>query len=86
MTLLNTGNELKVAIWASRTLEQFPLHVHTAMHVCKRLGLETKEAKALMVLEAAYDELDAQVEYAKLAKEAKQKANNNRDRNEDPAP
>ncbi len=53
LTLPNTGNKLKVAIWASRTPEQFLLHVHTAMHVCKQLGLETKEASAMMVLEAA---------------------------------
>ena len=44
LTLPNTGNELKVAIWASGTPEQFLLHVHTAMHVCKQLGLETEEA------------------------------------------
>ena len=35
LTLPNTGNELKVAIWASGTPEQFLLHIHTAMHVCK---------------------------------------------------
>ena len=45
------------------------------MQVCKQLGLETKEANAMMVLEAAYDKLDtAKVEYAKLVKDAKQKA------------
>ena len=53
LTLPNTGNELKVAIWASGTPEQFLLHVRTAMHVCKQLGLETEEAKAMMALEAA---------------------------------
>ena len=30
LTLPNTGNELKVAIWASGTPEQFLLHVRTA--------------------------------------------------------
>ena len=35
LTLPNTRTELKVAIWASRTPEQFLLHVRTAMHVCK---------------------------------------------------
>ena len=35
LTLPNTGNKLKVAIWASGTPEQFLLHVHTAMHICK---------------------------------------------------
>ena len=59
MTLLNTRNELKVAIWASGTPEQFLLHVHTAVHVCKQIGLDMKYADAAMVLEAAYCKLDA---------------------------
>ncbi len=54
LTLPNTGNELKVAIWASGTPEQILLHVCTAMHVCKQLGLEDKEINPLMALEAAY--------------------------------
>ena len=84
LTLPNTGNELKVAIWASGTPEQFLLHVCTAMHVCQQLGLETKEADAMMVLEAAYCKLDAaKAEYTKLSREAKQKT---RDRDENPAP
>ena len=75
LTLPNTGTELKVAIWASGTPEQFLLHVRTAMHVCKQLGLETKEADAMIVLEAAYCKLDAaKAEYNKLSREAKQKA------------
>ena len=75
MTLPNTGNELKVVIWVSRTPEKFLLHVHTAMHVWKQLSLETKEADVMMALEAAYCKLDAaKVEYAKLAKNAMQKA------------
>ena len=78
LTLPNTGNELKVAIWASGTPEQFLLHVRTAMHVCKQLGLETKEADAMMALEAAYCKLDAaKAEYSKLAKDAKQNAKDN---------
>ena len=83
----NTGNEPKVAIWTSGTPEQFLLHVCTAMHVCKQLGLETKEANAMMTLEAAYCKLDAaKVEYAKLAKSAKQKAKDLKDKEETPAP
>ena len=69
LTIPNTRNELKVAIWASGTPEQSLLHVRTAMHICKQLGLETKEANTMMVLEAAYCELDAaKAEYAKLRK------------------
>ena len=41
LTLPNTGNELKVTIWASGTPKQFLLHVRTSMHVCKQIGLET---------------------------------------------
>ena len=71
LTLSNTGNELKEAIWASGTSKQFLLHVRTAMNVCKQLGLEDKEVNALVALEAVYCTLDAaKLEYAK----AKQKA------------
>ena len=84
LTLPNTRKELKVAIWASGTPEQFLLHVHTALHVCKQLGLETKEADAMMALEAADCKRDgAKAEYSKLLREAKQKT---RDRDDNPAP
>ena len=60
------------------------MHDRTAMHVCKQLGLETKEADAMMALEAAYCKLDAaKAEYTKLSRKAKQKA---RDRDDNPAP
>ncbi len=59
LTLTNTGNELKVAIWTSGTPKHFLLHVCSAMHVCKQLGLENEEVNALMALEAAYCNLDA---------------------------
>ena len=87
LILPNTGNELKVAIWASGTPEQFLLHLSTAMHVCKQIGLETKEANAMMVLDAAQCKLNAtKVEYAKLAKNAKQKAKEAKEKEETPAP
>eukprot|EP00804_Cyclotella_cryptica_P018736 CCRYP_007218-RA/>CCRYP_007218-RA protein AED:0.43 eAED:0.44 QI:0/0/0/1/0/0.5/2/0/225 len=41
LTLPNTGNELKVAVWASGTPEQFLLHVRSAIHACKQMGLDT---------------------------------------------
>ncbi len=34
LNLPNTGNELKVAIWTSRTPKQFLLHVWIVIHVC----------------------------------------------------
>ena len=45
------------------------------MHVCKQLGLETKEADAMMAIEAAHCKLDAaKAEHATLTKNSKQKA------------
>ncbi len=87
LMLPNTGNKLKVAIWVSWTPEQFLVHVCTAMHISKQLGLETKEANAMIVLEAAYDRLDtAKAEYTKLVKDAKQKAKEVEERDANPAP
>ena len=39
MTLQNTGNELKVAIWLSETAEQFLLHDALPFMCASRLGL-----------------------------------------------
>jgi hypothetical protein len=44
LTLRNTGNELKVAIWVSGTTEQFSLHVCTTIHACKQMRLDTNVA------------------------------------------
>jgi hypothetical protein len=46
LTLPNTWNELKVAVWVSRTPEQFVLHVCFTIHTCKQMGLDTNFAKA----------------------------------------
>jgi hypothetical protein len=59
LTLSNMGNELKVAIWASGTPEQFLLHVHTAIHVCKQMGLDTNFADAKKAVMTA--KLDAEI-------------------------
>ena len=53
LTLPNTGNELKVAIWASGTPEQFLLHVRSAIHVCKTMGLDTACEEAARSVETA---------------------------------
>ena len=45
-TLPNTGNKLKVSIWVSRTPEQFLMHVHTGIHMCKQVGLEANFSHA----------------------------------------
>jgi hypothetical protein len=44
LTLPNTGNELKVAVWASGTPEQFVLHVCSVFHACKQMGLDANFA------------------------------------------
>ena len=46
LTLLNMENELKVAVWASRTPEQFVLHVCSTIHVRKQMGLDSNFADA----------------------------------------
>ena len=74
LTLPNTGNKLKVVIWASGTLEPFLLHVRTAKHICKQIGLDTNYPDAVTVLEAIHFKLNAaKTEYAQLAKATKKK-------------
>ncbi len=64
-----------MAIWASGTPKHFLLHVCTAEHVCKQIGLDTNYANAMMAPEAVYFKLDAaKTEYAQLAKATKKKA------------
>eukprot|EP00804_Cyclotella_cryptica_P008270 CCRYP_020402-RA/>CCRYP_020402-RA protein AED:0.46 eAED:0.51 QI:0/-1/0/1/-1/1/1/0/141 len=64
LTLPNTGNELKVAVWASGTPEQFLLHVRSAIHTCKQMGLDTDFAAAKKAVETAKIEAElAKQEY-----------------------
>ena len=84
--LPNTGNKLNVAICANGTSKQFLLHDHTAMHVCKQIGLDTKEANAMMALEAAQCELNAtKAEYAKLARTTKKNTKLQKEKDENQA-
>ena len=46
LTLPDTGNKLKVAIWTSGTPKQFLLHVCTVIHMCKQMGLDTNFTNA----------------------------------------
>jgi len=67
LTLPNTGNELKVAVWASGTPEQFVLHVRSAIHACKQMGLDANFAEAEQTV--THTELEAELaktEYVKL--------------------
>eukprot|EP00804_Cyclotella_cryptica_P019333 CCRYP_006197-RA/>CCRYP_006197-RA protein AED:0.33 eAED:0.81 QI:0/0/0/1/1/1/2/0/425 len=80
LTLPNMGNELKVAVWASGTHEQFLLHVRSAIHVCKQMGLVTNFAQAERAVETA--KLDAEIakeEFTKLCNSKKKKKGNKGD-------
>eukprot|EP00804_Cyclotella_cryptica_P024749 CCRYP_001726-RA/>CCRYP_001726-RA protein AED:0.44 eAED:0.44 QI:42/1/0.5/1/0/0/2/0/194 len=62
------GNELKVAVWASGTPEQFLLHVRSAIHACKQMGLDTSFAEAEKAI--------AKEEYTQLRTSEKKKKGN----------
>jgi hypothetical protein len=67
LTLPNTGNELKVVVWASGTPEQFLLHIRSAMHVCKQMGLDTNFADAeKAVINAELEAKLAKTEYVQV--------------------
>eukprot|EP00804_Cyclotella_cryptica_P011134 CCRYP_019068-RA/>CCRYP_019068-RA protein AED:0.16 eAED:0.56 QI:0/0/0/1/1/1/2/0/232 len=77
LTLPNTGNELKVAVWASGTPEQFLLHVRSAIHACKQMGLDTSFPDAEKAVKTA--KLDAEIakdEYMQLRSSKKKKKGN----------
>ena len=68
-----------MVIWASGTPEQFLLHVHTAIHLCKQLGLDanfanTKKAVTTAELEAYL----AKTEYANVCNSKKKKNKGNK--------
>ena len=46
LTLPNMGSELKVALWASGTPEQFILHVHSVIHTYKQMEHDVKDLNA----------------------------------------
>eukprot|EP00804_Cyclotella_cryptica_P017469 CCRYP_017392-RA/>CCRYP_017392-RA protein AED:0.39 eAED:0.38 QI:0/0/0/1/1/1/2/0/220 len=80
LTHPNTGNELKVAVWVLGTPEQLLLHVRSAIHACKQMGLDTSFAEAERAVETA--KLDAEIakgEYAQLHNSKKKKMGNKRD-------
>eukprot|EP00804_Cyclotella_cryptica_P031002 CCRYP_013583-RA/>CCRYP_013583-RA protein AED:0.44 eAED:1.00 QI:0/0/0/1/1/1/2/0/395 len=80
LTLPNTGNKLKVAVWASGTPEQFLLHVRSAIHVCKQIGLDMSFADAEKAVKTA--KLNAEIakeEYTQLRHSEKKKKGNKGD-------
>ena len=58
LTLPHTRNEFKVARWASEIPKQFLLHVHTANHACKQMGLDSDFKEAKVALKSAILDLD----------------------------
>ena len=67
LTLPNTGNELKVAVWVSGTPEQFVLHIRSVIHAYKQMGLDAKFAETEQTV--IHTELKAELakeEYVKL--------------------
>ena len=46
LKLSHMGSELKVALWASRTPEQFVLYVRSAIHACQQMEHDVKFSKA----------------------------------------
>eukprot|EP00804_Cyclotella_cryptica_P007310 CCRYP_002540-RA/>CCRYP_002540-RA protein AED:0.40 eAED:0.74 QI:0/0/0/1/1/1/3/0/281 len=80
LTLPNTGNELKVAVWTSGTPKQFLLHVHSAIHACKQMGLDTDFAAAEKAVETTKIEAElAKQEYVTVRNAEKKKKGNKQD-------
>eukprot|EP00804_Cyclotella_cryptica_P008289 CCRYP_016489-RA/>CCRYP_016489-RA protein AED:0.39 eAED:1.00 QI:0/0/0/1/1/1/2/0/392 len=71
------GSELKVAVWASGTPEQFLLHVRSAIHACKQMGLDTDFAAAEKAVETAKIEAElAKQEYVTVRNAERKKKGN----------
>jgi hypothetical protein len=67
LTLPNTGNELKVAVWASGAPKQFVMRMRSTMHVCNQMGLDTNFAKAeKAVINAELEAELAKTEYVQV--------------------
>jgi hypothetical protein len=78
LTLLNTSSELKVALWASRTPEQFILHVRSAIHTCTKMEHDVKYLNAEEVVATANLDLDIKKEeYAQVRTSEKRKNKGN---------
>ena len=78
LTLPNTGSELKVALWASGTPEQFVLHVRAAIHACKQMEHDVKCQEAEEAVETAVMELDIKKEeYVKVRTSERKKNKGN---------
>eukprot|EP00804_Cyclotella_cryptica_P018781 CCRYP_007255-RA/>CCRYP_007255-RA protein AED:0.48 eAED:1.00 QI:0/0/0/1/1/1/2/0/170 len=67
LTLPNTGNEFKVAVLVSGTPARFLLHVRSAIHACKQMGLDMSFPDAEKAVKTAkLDAETAKEEYTQL--------------------
>jgi hypothetical protein len=73
LMLPNTVSKLKVALWASGTLEQFILHVHSAIHACKQMEHDVKFLYAEEAVATATLDLDIRKEEYAQTKGTKEK-------------
>ena len=61
------GSELKVALWASGTPEQFILHVRSVIHACKQMEHDVKFLNAKEAVATAKLDLEIKKEeYAQV--------------------
>jgi hypothetical protein len=58
LMLPNMGSELKEALWASGTPEQFILHMHSGIHACKQMEHDIKYLNAEEAVARANLDLD----------------------------
>ena len=80
LTLPSTKSEMSVAQWASGTPEQFLLHVRSAIHACKQMGLDTDFAAAKRAVDTAKIEAElAKQEYVTVRNAEKKKKGNKQD-------
>ena len=80
LTLPHTGSELKVALWASGTPEQFILHVRAAIHACKQMEHDATCQDAEEAVETALMDLEMKKEeYAIICTSEKKKTKGNTD-------
>ena len=78
MRLPNTGSELKVALWTSRTPEQFILHVRSAIHACKQMEHDVKFSNAKETVATAILDLEIKKEeYAQVRASERKKDKGN---------
>jgi hypothetical protein len=75
LMLPNTDSELKVALWASGTPEQFILHVRSAIHACKQMEHDIKYLNAEEALAMANLDLDIKKEENMQVRTSERKKN-----------